>query len=203
MTQIRALIVDDDFMVAKVHQAYTERVPGFDVVGVVHSGAQAVGEATRLQPDLIVLDIYLPDMSGLQVLQKLRSHNVDVDVIMVTAARDVASVQAAMAGGALQYIVKPFDFARFSATLQTYRRFFLKRSALVEVEVDQEDVDQLYATVGAVPDVGNLPKGLDRAALSRIPGGQGVGDAGAALWRRRAAGAPLPPGAERRVRTED
>jgi len=164
--QIRVLIVDDDFMVAKVHQAYTERVAGFEVVGMVHSGAEALASAGRLAPDLIVLDIYLPDMSGLQVLQELRARSMGVDVIMVTAARDVGSVQAAMAGGAFQYIVKPFDFARFSATLQTYRRFFVKRSLLVEV--DQEDVDQLYATVGAAPDAGNLPKGLNRPTLALI-----------------------------------
>jgi response regulator of citrate/malate metabolism len=165
MTVVRTLIVDDDFMVAKVHQAYTERVPGFHVVGVVHSGADALSAAERLDPDLIVLDIYLPDMSGLAVLQELRTRGLAVDVIMVTAARDVASVQAAMAGGALQYIVKPFDFARFSATLQTYRRFFMKRATLVEV--GQEDIDQLYAVIGAAPEA-NLPKGLNRPTLALI-----------------------------------
>jgi two-component system CitB family response regulator len=165
MMTVRTLIVDDDFMVAKVHQAYTERIPGFQVVGMVHSGAAALAAAERLTPDLIVLDIFLPDVSGLNVLQELRMRHIAVDVIMVTAARDVASVQAAMAGGALQYIVKPFDFARFSATLQTYRRFLGKRSSLVEV--DQEDVDQLYATIGAAPEA-NLPKGLNRPTLALI-----------------------------------
>lgn len=165
MTAIRTLIVDDDFMVAKVHRAYVERVPGFEVVGVAHTGAEALEAADRLRPDLVVLDIYLPDLSGLAVLQELRRHQSAVDVIMVTAARDVDSLRAAMAGGALRYIVKPFNFARFSETLQTYRRFAGRRSALAEV--DQADVDRLYATMGVTPDQ-SLPKNLNPPTLELV-----------------------------------
>jgi response regulator of citrate/malate metabolism len=162
---VRTLIVDDDFMVAKVHRAYTERVPGFDVVGVAHSGAEALDAAERLRPDLVVLDIYLPDVSGLEVLQQLRQRLTAVDVIMVTAAKDVESLRAAMAGGALRYIVKPFNFARYSETLQTYQRFVGRRSALGELE--QEDVDRLYAAIGVAPD-DRLPKNLNRPTLELV-----------------------------------
>jgi response regulator of citrate/malate metabolism len=163
--QIRTLIVDDDFMVARVHRAFTERVPGFEVVGVAHSGGEALQAVERLDPDLVVLDIYLPDMSGLAVLQELRRRQLAVDVVMVTAARDVDSLRSAMAGGALRYIVKPFNFDRFSETLQTYQRFLGKRAALDEV--DQEDVDRLYATFGAVPEH-RLPKNLNRPTLELV-----------------------------------
>jgi response regulator of citrate/malate metabolism len=162
---VRTLIVDDDFMVAKVHRAYTERVPGFDVVGVAHSGAEALDAAERLRPDLVVLDIYLPDLSGLEVLQQLRARHAAVDVIMVTAAKDVESLRAAMAGGALRYLVKPFNFARYSETLLTYRRFVGRRAALDEVE--QEDVDRLYAAIGVAPD-DSLPKNLNRPTLELV-----------------------------------
>jgi response regulator of citrate/malate metabolism len=162
---VRTLIVDDDFMVAKVHRAYTERVPGFEVVGVAHSGTEALAAAERLRPDLVVLDIYLPDLSGLDVLQQLRQRQSAVDIIMVTAARDVDSLRAAMAGGALRYIVKPFNFARFSEALQTYQRFVGRRSALDEVV--QEDVDRLYAAIGSAPDHG-LPKNLNRPTLELV-----------------------------------
>jgi response regulator of citrate/malate metabolism len=165
MNAIRTLIVDDDFMVAKVHRAYAERVPGFEVVGVAHSGADALQAVERLRPDLVVLDIYLPDMSGLTVLQELRKKQSAVDVIMVTAARDVESLRTAMAGGALRYIVKPFNFDRFSETLQTYQRFLGKRAALDEV--DQEDVDRLYAAFGVVPEQ-SLPKNLNRPTLETV-----------------------------------
>ena len=165
MRLIRTLIVDDDFMVAKVHRAYTERVAGFEVVGMAHSGAEALEAVERMRPDLVVLDIYLPDVSGLSVLQQLRQRQSEVDVIMVTAARDVESLRTAMAGGALRYIVKPFNFARYSETLQTYQRFLGRRAALDEVE--QEDIDRLHATFGVVPDQ-NLPKNLNRPTLELV-----------------------------------
>jgi response regulator of citrate/malate metabolism len=162
---VRTLIVDDDFMVAKVHRAYTERVAGFEVVGVAHSGAEALDAVERLRPDLVVLDIYLPDMSGLEVLHELRRRQAAVDAIMVTAARDVQSLRSAMAGGALRYIVKPFNFERYSETLQTYQRFAGRRSALDEVE--QEDVDRLFAAI-AVSAEQNLPKNLNRPTLELV-----------------------------------
>src|SRR5690349_7397174 len=70
---IRVLIVDDDFMVAKVHSGYVAKTPGFEVVGVAHTGADAVHAAEELRPDLVLLDIYLPDMDGVTVLRSLRS----------------------------------------------------------------------------------------------------------------------------------
>jgi response regulator of citrate/malate metabolism len=167
MSTVHTLIVDDDFMVARVHRAYTERVAGFEVVGVAHGGLQALELVERLQPDLVVLDIYLPDMSGLEVLQELRRRQSAVDVIMITAARDVESLRKAMASGALRYIVKPFNFARFAETLQTYQRFLGRRSAL-EREVAQEDVDRLYAAMGAASEQSLLPKNLNRPTLDLV-----------------------------------
>ena len=69
---IRVLIVDDDFMVAKIHTGFVARTPGFEVAGVAHTGAQALAEAERLQPDLVLLDMYLPDTTGLDLLQRMR-----------------------------------------------------------------------------------------------------------------------------------
>jgi response regulator of citrate/malate metabolism len=157
--------VDDDFMVANVHRGYTERVPGFQVVGVAHSGGEALTAVERLRPDLVVLDIYLPDMSGLDVLRELRQRQAPVDVIMVTADRDVASVRAAMQGGALHYIVKPFDFARFREALEAYRRMVERGSELEAVE--QADVDRMYAAIRATP-APMLPKGLNRPTLDLV-----------------------------------
>jgi response regulator of citrate/malate metabolism len=165
MTGLRTLVVDDDFMVAKVHRGYIERVTGFEVVGVVHSGAEALAAVDHLRPDLVVLDIYLPDMNGLDVLRELRQRQTAVDVIMVTAARDVASVRAAMQGGALHYIVKPFDFARFRVALEAYRRLVQRGSGLADVK--QSDVDNMYAAIRAAP-IPMLPKGLNPPTLEMV-----------------------------------
>ena len=161
---IRALVVDDDFMVAELHSDFTARVPGFQVVGIAHSGGEALAAIERQRPDLVILDIYLPDQSGLAVLQQLRRDGADVDVIMVTAAKDMPSLQQAMQGGVLHYIVKPFDFARFAGTLETYRRFRDER-ARREV-VAQADVDRLFRLM--TPPAGDLPKGLNRPTLDLI-----------------------------------
>lgn len=162
---VRTLIVDDDFLVAKVHRAYTERLDGFEVVGVAHSGREALEAVEREHPDLLVLDVYLPDMSGLEVLHELRHRHAPVDAIVVTAAKDVDSLRDAIAGGALRYIVKPFNFDRFRDALQSYQRFAGRRSALEEVE--QEDVDRLYAAIGTVPQQ-SLPKNFNRPTLELV-----------------------------------
>lgn len=109
---IRVLVVDDDFMVAKLHSTLVSRVPGFEVAGVAHSGSEALSLVRELAPDLVLLDLYLPDVSGLEVLRQLRGDGAPgggPDVLVITAARDAASVRAARHGGAVQYVVKPFE----------------------------------------------------------------------------------------------
>src|SRR6202022_771263 len=94
---IRTLVVDDDYRVADLHCAYVERVAGFELAGKVHTGAAALAAVDQLRPDLVLLDIYLPDMSGLEVLQQLREEDhPPVDVISITAAREVESLRAAV-----------------------------------------------------------------------------------------------------------
>ena len=88
---IRTLVVDDDYMAASVHRSYTERVHGFEVVGEAHTGRETIELARRLRPDLILLDIYLPDISGLEVISTLREPgSPPVDVIAITSAKDGA-----------------------------------------------------------------------------------------------------------------
>ena len=87
--RVRVLVVDDDFAVAAVHRAYLESMAEFTVVAEAHSARQALRAAEELSPDLVLLDIHLPDMSGLEVLQRLRARpgGQDLDVIAITAAR--------------------------------------------------------------------------------------------------------------------
>jgi len=162
---IRTLVVDDDYMVADIHRGFVERVPGFKVVGVAHSGREALESVERLHPDLLILDIYLPDQTGLAVLDELRQRGETVDVIMVTAAKEAASIQQAMQHGALHYIVKPFDFARFHQTLESFRRFYDARGA--RDVFAQADIDRLYRMM--TPAVtAELPKGFNRPTLELV-----------------------------------
>jgi response regulator of citrate/malate metabolism len=162
---IRTLVVDDDFRVAELHCAYVERVKGFAVVAKAHTGALALEAVERVRPDLVLLDIYLPDMSGLDVLQRLREDDRSVDVITITAAREVDSLRAAMRGGVVHYLIKPFLFATFEEKLLTYAG---ARERMVRLgQAEQGDVDRIF---GALRTAWNepLPKGLSDTTLELV-----------------------------------
>ncbi|MET8863182.1 response regulator [Nonomuraea sp. NPDC004580] len=157
---IRVLVVDDDFMVARIHSGYVGRVPGFDVVSVAHSGADALAAAKELRPDLVLLDVYLPDMSGLEVLKALH----DVDVLMISAARDVPTVREAMRGGAVNYLIKPFTAAALTERLRQYAAT-RERLTAIGPEARQDDVDRLF---GVLPSAAPMPKGLSPATCALV-----------------------------------
>ncbi|OLF05530.1 response regulator [Actinophytocola xanthii] len=154
---IRVLVVDDDFMVAKVHSGYVARTPGFEVVGVAHTGADALRAVEELRPDLVLLDIYLPDMDGVSVLRALRTTPApDTDVIVISAATEVDTVRAAMRGGVLHYLIKPFSYAALYDQLRHFASLHARLGALSQA--GQSDVDQVF---GARPGgSAALPKGL-------------------------------------------
>jgi len=165
MTPIRTLIVDDDFMSASIHRSYTERLSGFTVVGEAHTGDEALSLVRKLRPDLVLLDIYLPDISGLEVMRRLRTEAVPVDVIAVTAAKDVETLRRAMQGGVLHYLVKPFLFDTFRERLERYAT--LRRRLEKMREASQEDVDKLFSLLRAEGRDG-LPKGISSPTLGLV-----------------------------------
>ena len=164
---IRTAVVDDDFRVAALHRTYAERVPGFSVVGEARTGADALALVERVKPDLVLLDIYLPDMSGLDVLRALREQGrPDLDVIAITAARDVATLRSAMTGGVVHYLVKPFRFAAFEEKLQSFAAARKRLAGLREA--DQTEVDRIFSLLrSAGPDT-TLPKGLSMTTLEVV-----------------------------------
>lgn len=153
---ITVLVVDDDFMVAGIHSRFVERTPGFSVAGTARSGAEALQLCRDLSPDLLLLDVHLPDMSGLEVLQRLRADGDPVGVVMVTAERDAEAVRTALHGGAMQYLVKPFEYTDFAARMQRVRE------ALTTLAdggaADQATIDRAFG--GPPTATAPLPKGL-------------------------------------------
>lgn len=162
---IRVLIVDDDFMVARVNRGYVERVPGFEVVGEAHSAAGAIERCRELRPDLVLLDIYLPDRSGLDVLHALRDAHAPVDVLVVTAAREVETVRAALHGGVVGYLVKPFTFAALRERMTKYAE--ARRQLSASDEVGQAEVDRVFGLIRS-PATATLPKGLSAATCAIV-----------------------------------
>ncbi|KUN00732.1 two-component system response regulator [Streptomyces yokosukanensis] len=154
---IEVLVVDDDTRVAQVNAAYVEKVPGFHVAGEAHSAAEALRLVQTLpRLDLVLMDHYLPDDTGLAVVREMRRRGHQTDVIMVTAARDVSTVQAAMRQGALQYLVKPFAFAGLRAKLEAYAE--LRRTLDGGGEAEQAQVDRIFGALSA-SSAPELPKG--------------------------------------------
>jgi response regulator of citrate/malate metabolism len=150
---ISVLVVDDDFRVAQVHAGFAERAPGFLVVGLAHTAAEAREQARALRPNLVLLDIYLPDASGLSLLGQLGA-----DVIVLTAAADVAAVRTALARGAMNYLIKPFTAEQLGERLAGYARYralLAEQRTLSQFEVDQA-VQLLHEGDGVQP---SAPKG--------------------------------------------
>ena len=164
---IRTLIVDDDFRVASIHREFIERLPSFSVVGVAHTAKDALARAESDRPDLVLLDIYLPDRSGLEVLRELHSTGrPPVDVIAITAANDVDTLRSALQGGVVHYLVKPFQFNAFREKLESYAAL---RSRLGQVrEIDQAEIDEVLAALRTGSSSPALPKGLSPTTLALI-----------------------------------
>lgn len=161
---IDVLIVDDDFMVARIHKTYVDEIQGFQVVGFAHTGAQAVEMTAELQPHLILLDIYLPDANGLDLLQPIRAAAPEVDVLVISAAREADSVRRALRSGITHYLIKPFTFEDLRDRLVQYRQTFNTLSA-IEERPNQEDVDRVF---GLHRSAASLPKGLSVETLRLV-----------------------------------
>jgi response regulator of citrate/malate metabolism len=160
---IRVLVVEDEPLAAQAHRQYVERVPGFTVVGTAHSGAETRRLLARTPVDLLLLDLYLPDGHGLQLLRALRAAGHAVDVIAVTSARDLAVVREGVSLGVVQYVLKPFAFATLRDRLVRYAEF---RAAVGEAS-GQDEVDRALAALRS-PRAAALPKGMSGPTLTAV-----------------------------------
>lgn len=170
---IRTLVVDDDFRVAAIHAAYVERVEGFSVVGKAHTAADAIDAIRSQRPDLVLMDLYLPDSNGLQVMQAIIADCVAAGeeapgFIVITAARDVSSVRTAMQLGAAYYVVKPFGFASLHERLESYATLRHQFTQL-GTTARQADVDQLFSIMRSTSDATPAPsKGHSAPTLELV-----------------------------------
>jgi CitB family two-component system response regulator CitT len=170
--QYGILVVEDDFRIADIHKAFIEQSDGFYVVGMARNGSEAKAimaeQAASIQ--LILLDAYLPDVEGLELLWAIRRDYVHVDIVMVTAAREVETISEALRGGVFDYLIKPTEAARMTQMLTRFRR---EREALAcRAEMNQDELDSVLARLkpGETPRDKNhpLPKGIDRLTLGSV-----------------------------------
>ncbi|WP_026852670.1 response regulator [Geothrix fermentans] len=164
---IRVLLVEDDPMVAELNRMYLSRVPGFETVASARSATEALELLRSHTVDLLLLDIFMPGANGIELMGTIRRLAVDVDVIFVTAARDAATIDRALKLGAVDYLIKPFEFERLKQALENYRetRHMIRRGEAL----DQAELDRRLARRS--PEgrkAESLPKGLDRNTLDKV-----------------------------------
>lgn len=170
--QYGILVVEDDFRIADIHRAFIEQSEGFYVVGMARNGSEAKAIMAEHGPSiqLILLDAYLPDVEGLELLWALRRDYVHVDIVMVTAAREVDTISEALRGGVFDYLIKPIEAARMTQMLIRFKR---EREALANRDqMNQDELDHVLARLrpGEAPrqKANVLPKGIDRLTLRRV-----------------------------------
>ena len=171
---IRVLVVEDEPLTGAAHAEYVGRCDGFEVVGVARTGRSAVRavreRAASSEPvDLVLLDVNLPDMSGLEAARALRAQRCGVDLLVVTAHRDVATVREASSVGAVGFLVKPFSFQDLLGKLEAYAAFHraLASPTPEDTTVDQTQLDRLFATLSAGMRTAP-PKGLAADTLEKV-----------------------------------
>ena len=163
---IRVLVVEDDPVAAQAHRTYVERVPGFTVCGVVHSGRDAMRFVRDQAVDLVLLDFHLPDLHGLDVARALRAAGSQVDVLAVTSVRDLDAIRTAVSQGVVHYVLKPFSFSALRRKLERYAQYRAEVGAGGTVGT-QADVDRAIAALRGI-DRGALPSGLIDETLSAV-----------------------------------
>lgn len=163
---IKVLIVEDDPMVAELNKRYVEQVEGYRLKATAGSVQEALQILDNQDINLVLLDIFMPGSNGLELIKKIRKKGNGVDVIVITAASDVQTIQQALRLGAVDYLVKPFEFERLKVALMAYReenRLFTERQALSQEELDHKFFFRERTSV--TPE---LPKGLTRATLKIV-----------------------------------
>ncbi|MFD0590191.1 response regulator [Paenibacillus sp. GCM10027627] len=170
--EIKVMIVEDDSLAVKIYEQFTHKIEGFQIVASASDGSQALELLEVFTPDLVLLDVFLPDMRGIDLLWKIRQSQLQIDVILITAANDTETVSDAIRGGAFSYMIKPIMIDKFTSTLERYKSV---RAELNHRQiVDQHVVDQLFRPVHPAVPAGTalkeavLPKGVDKLTLKLV-----------------------------------
>jgi response regulator of citrate/malate metabolism len=151
-------------MVAMLNRSYVEQDPRFRVAAEFRDGRSALSWLSLHPVDLVILDVFMPAMTGFELLRELRRREIPVDAVMVTAANDARTLDQCLKLGVVDYLVKPFTMQRFRQALEKFCQF--RRAVPAEGSVSQNDIDKLFA---ASPEGETaIPKGLQEKTMERI-----------------------------------
>lgn len=168
---IEVLIVEDDSRIAEIHQRFIERIEGFSVMGIATNYEEAVDLIEILKPQLVLLDVYFPDMNGLDFLKWMKKHSILADVIMITAAKEIDSVNKALHYGVFDFIIKPVIFERLKKSLIRYASYSnkVKSLQLKSAYLTQDEIDGLIGKNNSIIEEQSIyPKGIDKLTLDKV-----------------------------------
>nr|WP_318712103.1 response regulator [uncultured Treponema sp.] len=165
----RVLIVEDDPMVAMINEQYVKQNKNFTVSTICRNGEEALNFLEGNKIDLIVLDVYMPVMDGVETLKRIRDKKISSEVIMVTAANDTNTLEQTMHLGVLDYLIKPFTLERFLVALEKFlsQKETLKQNSII----DQNCIDRLMTQIGTQDKKikpTEYPKGINKKTLSSM-----------------------------------
>lgn len=161
----KILIVEDDPMVAMINEEYVKRNSNFEIIGKCNDGRSAISFLEKNKVDLLVLDVFMPKMNGLETLRVIRNRQFEVDAIMVTAANDRESLEEALHLGVVDYLIKPFTYERFQLALNKY---ITQCKVLKDNErFNQKSIDNIIDNIRSSSTV-SFPKGIQEKTLGLI-----------------------------------
>ena len=168
----KVLIVEDDPMVAMINEQYVCKNKNFCVAKTCRNGQEALDFLTGTDDgknvDLVIMDVFMPLMNGVETLKKIRENKLDCEVIMVTAANDPATLEETIHLGVIDFLIKPFAYERFQVALE---KFMIKTEAFrtANQTIDQSYVDSLISNQGAGRQAeAELPKGIQKKTLDLL-----------------------------------
>ena len=153
-------------MVAEINKQYLSKIDGFRLAATANSVDEAILLLKKGEIQLILLDNFMPGKLGLELLAYLRKNELEIDVIIISAASDLERIQKALRYGVVDYIIKPFEFERFNAALASYQQktmFIEKQKA-----VSQQELDNFLLNREEHAIVEELPKGLTKDTLKQV-----------------------------------
>lgn len=165
MNKINVVIVEDDPMVVEINKDFIEAVPGFRIVGKARNGKEGLKMIDTLKPNLVIVDIFMPEMDGLEFIKNIRQKGINIDAIVISASDQPLHVQECMRLGIVDYLIKPFKKERLFYSLINYSK--ARHSLCKQRKITQRDIDKIISQ-GTVLYSDKLPKGLTKVTLNRI-----------------------------------
>jgi CitB family two-component system response regulator CitT len=164
---INVLIVEDDFRIANFHEELLKKMRGIQVVGKALNASEAMELLVEHQVELILLDMYMPDKLGIEVMDEVRRLYPQIEFIVITAATEKELLENSLRSGVFGYLIKPVKVDKFTEVIEKFKH----RKQLLDSrkDVDQEFIDQLlHSSTREEQKDEPLPKGINLVTLNKV-----------------------------------